>query len=85
MEKAHMTGYFIATEQKIPDWIINITFLEKVETAISLGIINLGLVSCGFKHKWLHFGPIYFFLFNSCVTCFVVFFSSLVSMLIGVF
>ena len=33
-----MTGYLIGTDQKIPNWLIKITFLRKVETTIRLGI-----------------------------------------------
>ena len=33
-----MTDYFIGANQKIPDWLIQITFLVKLEIAIRLGI-----------------------------------------------
>lgn len=38
MERANVTGYLIGTDQKIPNWLIKITFLRKVETTIRLGI-----------------------------------------------
>ena len=33
-----MADYLLDTDQNIPDWMIKITFLGKVETAIGLGI-----------------------------------------------
>lgn len=38
MDRTHVTDYFLGTDQKIPDWLIKITFLGKVETAIKLDI-----------------------------------------------
>ena len=35
---ATMTHYFVGANQKIPDWLIHMTCLVKVETAIRLGI-----------------------------------------------
>ena len=33
VERAHVTDDVIGTDQKIPDWLIKITFLGEVETA----------------------------------------------------
>lgn len=38
MEKVHVTDYLIDADQKIPDWLVNTTFLGEVEIAIRLGI-----------------------------------------------
>ena len=38
MESTHMRDYLIGADQKIPDGLIKITFLEKVETAAKSGI-----------------------------------------------
>ena len=37
------TDDLVGADQKIPDWLIKITFLVKVETAVRL-VLNLGLV-----------------------------------------
>ena len=37
-ERDHMTDYLIGEDRKIPAWLIKITFLGKVETAIRSGI-----------------------------------------------
>ena len=58
-----MTDYFIGTDQKIPDWLIKIIFLEKVKTAIRSGI-NLGLVSWALEQV-MPFGACGFFFDNS--------------------
>ena len=42
IERAHMMGYLIDADQKVSDWLIKITFLGKVKTAIRLAIIGLG-------------------------------------------
>ena len=34
IERALVTGYLIGADQKVPDWLIKITFLGKVKTAI---------------------------------------------------
>lgn len=45
VELDNMTDYLIVVDQKIPaDWLINITFLGKVETAIA-HVLNLCLVA----------------------------------------
>ena len=38
MERVHMRDYLIGTDQKISDWLIKMTFLCRVETAVRLGI-----------------------------------------------
>lgn len=38
MEGVDQVVYLTSTDQEIPDWLVNLTFLEEVETAISLGI-----------------------------------------------
>ena len=40
-----MTDYLTGADQKIPNWLIKLTFPVKVETAIKLGIKTLCLVS----------------------------------------
>ena len=37
-EEAHMPDYLIGTDQKIPEWLIKLTFLGKVETATRSGV-----------------------------------------------
>lgn len=37
IERTHMTDHLISTDQKIPSWLIKITFLKKVETATEAG------------------------------------------------
>ena len=34
IKKAHLTDYLIGVDQKIPDWLIKMTFLDKIETVI---------------------------------------------------
>lgn len=38
MERAQLADYLIGEDQKITDWLIKITLVGKVESAISLGI-----------------------------------------------
>ena len=38
MERAHKTGYVLDDDQKIPDYLIKVTFPVKVEIGMSLGI-----------------------------------------------
>lgn len=37
-EWAHVTDYIIGADQKIPEWLIRITFLGKVKTTSKSGI-----------------------------------------------
>lgn len=37
IERTHMTDHLISADQKIPSWLIKITFLKKVETATEAG------------------------------------------------
>lgn len=46
----HMTDYLIGVDQKIPDWLIKITFLIKVETAVRSSIKSrFGIMSSSTK------------------------------------
>ena len=36
IERAHVAGDLIGADQKIPDWLIKITFLVKVKTSLKL-------------------------------------------------
>ena len=38
IERVHVTDYLTDADQKIPEWLIKITFLVKVETTIRLGV-----------------------------------------------
>lgn len=37
-DRAHATDYFIGVDQKVPDWVVGITFLGKVKTEVRPGI-----------------------------------------------
>ena len=41
MERAHLTDHLIGTNQKIPNWLIKIILLRKVETATEAGSTSL--------------------------------------------
>ena len=38
MERAHMTNDLVSADQKVPDWVMKITFPVNVKIAIMLGI-----------------------------------------------
>lgn len=38
VERAHVADDLIGTHQKFPDWLVKMTFLGKVETAVRLGM-----------------------------------------------
>lgn len=62
-ERAHVIDYLIVTDQKIPDWLVKITFLGNVKTAIRLSIKSkFGII--GFSTSDAIWEPVVF-LFNS--------------------
>lgn len=64
-ERAFLMDYLIGSNHKIPDWLIMITFLVKVETAIPLDTKSrVGIM--GFSTKRHHLGPVVF-LFSTLV------------------
>ena len=64
-ERAFMMDYLIGGNHKIPDWLIIITFLLKVETAVLLDTKSrVGIM--GFSTKRHHLGPVVF-LFSTLV------------------
>ena len=65
MERDFVTDYLIGGNHKIPDWLIMITFLVKVETAIPLDTKS-GVGIMGFTTKQHHLGPAVF-LFSTLV------------------
>ena len=46
VERAHVTDDVIGTDQKIPDWLIKITFLVKVQSTMRLGIKSRFGIMC---------------------------------------
>lgn len=51
-----MTVYLIGIDQKIPDWLIKIIFLQKVELQLKSDIKSkFGIM--GFQHKCHYFEP----------------------------
>ena len=56
------TDDLVGADQKIPDWLIKITFLVKVETAVRL-VLNLGLVLWALAQVTPFLG-LWFFLFS---------------------
>lgn len=51
-----MTDYLILVDQKIPaDWLINITFLGKVETVLNIGLVSWALEQVMPFWVWIFF------------------------------
>lgn len=56
VELDNMTDYLIVVDQKIPaDWLINITFLGKVETVLNIGLVSWALEQVMPFWVWIFF------------------------------
>lgn len=58
-KRVYVADYLISADQKILDWLLKTTFLEKVESRISLGIKPW--FDDMAEQKWLRFEPIIYF------------------------